>query len=172
MELIMKKDISKIILASTLFLFVSTLTACDPKSYYFNYDDLKSSVETVKLINYENPNPKRINNEDKILPFDFDNADDIESLESSEMDTFFQDLSHIQFLETFGFSDTPVAISVVLIYKNGDFVVISDLLINRTSYGATITYDLEGNVKEYLGVFANRQNYVDLVNKYFVMQIE
>lgn len=168
----MKKDISKIILASILFLFVSTLTACDPKTYYFNYDELKSSVETVKLINYENPNPKRVNNEDEILPFDFDKADDIESLEGGMYDDFLQDLSAITFLVMPRFCEAPVSICIMMVYKNSDFAVISSTIIEDTAYGAVVTYDSDGNVKEYLGVFGHRPNYVDLLNGYFITQIE
>lgn len=168
----MKMRTSKLFLIPVLFLYVSTLASCEPAEYYFNYDELKDSVETIKLINYENPNPKRINEVEKILPYDFAKAEDVESLESNKYKDFFQELSGVEFLMMNGFCEAPVHICIVMIHKNNDFVVISSTLIGESVYGGAITYDSEGNVKEYLGRFASRLRYVNLVNNYFVTQVE
>lgn len=168
----MKRNIGKTLFTLLLSFCVLIMTACDPAEYYFDYNALKENVETVKLINYTNPTPERIDDENDLLPFDIDKATDIENLASGKNDDFFYELSRITFLVMTGFCNAPVGICVMMIYKNSNFVLISSTIIGNAAYGAVVIYDSDGSVKEYLGLFGYRPNYVNLVNEYFVTQIE
>ena len=161
----------KIFMVSILVVLCLSLTACDPASFYFDYDELKEKVTTVELISYNNINLKMVKDESKVLPFDFDKMEIVETLEAEQIDAFLQDLSKTHFLMHSNYSETAVGISVRIVYKNGDFVVLSCNLIDKTAYRFVVFFDVNGKVKEVIGGFASRYDYVDLVNKFFDTQI-
>jgi hypothetical protein len=161
----------------TVLIFITLMTfclvACDPERFHFSHDELKEEIIEVELINYDNINPKIINEESsEILPFDFDKMESVESLGFESIDDFLQDLSKIEFHVNLKHSDSPVGISIRAIYSNGDFIIISCESINKTGYSFAGLFDSEGNVKDFFGDFTNRRNFVDLVNKYFTTKID
>ena len=128
----------KITLFLIAILLTLDLTACDPADFYYSYNELKENVETIELINYDNPdvkgldrgggygcNAKRVSKRrDSLLPFDFEKMEIIEALPTEKMDNFFRDLSKVHFFWDVGHTDSPYGKCIRIIYKNGDFEII------------------------------------------------
>ena len=140
--------------------------------YFFDFNTLVEQVIKVELIDYNFQDVQQISSEDELLSFDFDKMEIIETLDQDQFNEFFQDLSIIEFHETVDYSETPLGISVLISYNNGNFVIISSSLIDDIAYGGAMMYDSAGTVIEFYGNFATRQQYVDLVNTYFDITID
>ena len=136
----MKKTISCIMIICVLV----SLGGCvwDPASYLFDYDELKEQIATVELINYENDEPEKIDDDSKILPYDFNKEEVLETLAVDKIDDFTLDLSEIRFM------DYSVA------------------------YGLVEVFDSNGYPIERIGEPESRKDYVALVNKYFEYKIK
>ena len=102
----MKKTISCIMIICVLV----SLGGCvwDPASYLFDYDELKEQIATVELINYENDEPEKIDDDSKILPYNFDKEEVLETLVADKINDFVTDLSDIRFLDYSSFAKEPV----------------------------------------------------------------
>lgn len=148
------------------------LAACEPEMYFFDYNFLSEETVKIELIEYYTDDIDQIKSEDEILSYDFNNEEILDTLDLNENGDIFQDLSNIEFHRTVNFSKTPIGISLKITYSNGNFAVISSELIDNIGYGGAILFDSSGNVIEFLGNFATRQQFVDLVNRYFDTPID
>jgi len=162
-------NMKKVIILLVIVLMVFGLIACDPASFYFNYDELKDEIIAVELIDYDNTNAEIVKSKSEVLPFDFDKMEIIETLEVERIDDFLLDLSYIHFLRYWRHSDSAMGTSIRIIYRNGDFIIISATLIDKAANSVVGIYDSEGNVKEFIGGFASINDFNSLVNKYFVI---
>ena len=160
----MKKTISCIMIMCVLV----SLGGCvwDPASYLFDYDELKEQIATVELINYENDEPEKIDDDSKILPYNFDKEEVLETLVADKINDFVTDLSDIRFLDYSSFAKEPVGICIKITYKDGKFIIITSTLMD-VAYGIVEVFDSNGYPIEYIGAPADRDEYVALVNKYF-----
>jgi len=162
----------KIILLILLILFTFNLASCffipqDPGEYYYDYSELKDNVIKIELINYDNPYAKELfENRDKVIPFDFDKREIIEILSNDKIDDFLQEFSKLKFLMDWKHSDSPKGTSVRIVYENEDFIIISYNIDYSGSFYA------DGNVKEFIGELAWKEDFINLVNKYFDTQID
>lgn len=78
--------INKTTLLFTLIFVGVCLVACDPNSYYYNYEDLKDSVVAVELIRYDNADAKTLfENRDGVIAFDFTKMELIETLAEEQL---------------------------------------------------------------------------------------
>ena len=158
----MKKYIVWIILILVLFSF----TACDPNTYYFDYEELNTNVEKIELIYYENESAKELfNKRDKVLPFDFKNMEILEKLSSEKYSEFLQEFIQIGHLETWRHLDSPKYEGIKITYNDGSFDIICSSEIFSCRY-----YD-NGEVKQFIGTGGGIY-LVELVNKYFQTKIE
>lgn len=155
-----------------LFSILPLLTACEPKMYFFDDNYLLEETVKIELIEYDTDDIDQIKSEDEILPYDFNNESIIDTLDINENSDIFQEISNIEFHRTVKYSRTPIGISLKITYRNGDFAVISSELIDNINYGGAILFDSSGSVIEFLGNFATRQQFVDLVNRYFDTSID
>ena len=160
----------KIFMVSILVVLCLSLTACDPASFYFDYDELKEKVTTVELISYNNINLKMVKDESKVLPFDFDKMEIVETLESKQRESFLSELSKIYFHVSDNltkYSNSATGISIRIIYASGDFVVIC----SNTDSNFVGGFTAHGHVGELMARFTSHQDFVDIVNKFFDTQI-
>ena len=165
----MKKTISYIMIICVLV----SLSGCawDPASYLFDYDELKERIATVELINYENDEPEKIDDDSKILPYDFDKEEVLETLVVDKINDFVTDLSDIRFLDYSSFAKEPAGICIKITYKDGKFIIITSTLMD-VAYGLVEVFDSNGYPIERIGEPESRKDYVALVNKYFEYKIK
>ena len=156
----------KFILILSFFIIIA-LVSCEPEMYYFDSDILSVETTRIELIEYSTDEIQRIESEDEIASYDFNNEEVLEVLDLTENVDIFADLSNIEFHKTVDYSKTPIGISLKITYNNGSFTVISSKLIDNINYGGAISYNSSGDVVEFLGNFAERQQFIDLINKYF-----
>ena len=149
------------------------LTACDPAGFFYSYDELKENVETIELINYDNPDAKKISKEgygcsnqrDKVtIPFDFEKMEIIEVLSAEKIDDLIQEIAKVHFFRNWRHADAPNGKCIRIVYKNGDFEIIR---ISYDNCGYVGSFDADGNVKRFVGSVVssleNATNYFDTV---------
>ena len=142
-------------------LFINlVLSACDPGTYNFDYEELKNNVAGVELINYNNLKVRKIKNIGELLPFDFNLMEIIEVLPEEKIDTFLKEYSTAYFLEIFDYLDSPNGKGLRLLYKNDDFMVIC----LETYY--VCKFDASGNVKHFF-TYMYQMVLIRIINKYF-----
>ena len=157
----------RFVLFSAIIIAMINLSACDPANYSYSYEDLKDSVSVVELIHYDNPDAVTLFEErDKVIPFDFNKAEVIETLETGQIDDFLNDFSEILFLMYWRHSDSPNGTSIRIFYENGDFEIVS----YKAVYAGK--FDSDGNVKEFIGGLASRGSFISLVNTYFNTELD
>lgn len=157
----------KIILFLALILTIICLTACDPNEFRYRYDELKEKTIRIELIDYKNPDAKELfEKRDKVISFDFDKMEIIETLGKEQSEDFLQDISKIVFMEYWRHYDSPNGISLRLVYDNGDFVVIS-----QYDKFYTGSFNADGTIKRFIGGLSGKKDFVDLINKFFTTQI-
>ena len=160
----MKKNV---ILVLLLVIFIPLLSGCDPEHYYYNYEELIEKVINVELINYDNNDAKSLFGEqDKVIPFSFDKMKIVEALKVEEINIFLKDLSTIRFMMYRRHSNSPNGISLRIIYENGDFDIVSYIVIYFGKFNS------DGSVKEFIGGLSGKRDLIALINKYFIDQIE
>ena len=173
-----KKIIMSFTLLISLFLFGSC--ALNFKRHRFDYEELKEQVVSIELINYDNNEARRVKDIDSILPFDFDKMEVVETLDESRFEDFIDDFDHVT-LRDFErrsrpkYDDAPAGIGLKLTYECGDFIIMTSFISDREQgeYSDFIVrFDKEGQAKDAASFFDNRDDYVELVNKYFETQIE
>ena len=166
-----KKTLAMILLLVTLCF---CLTACDPPQFYHDYEDLIAKVVGIELINYSNLNEKTIdtfndkNPEKRILPFEFDKMEMVETLPPEKFADFLQDFSEIFIVARWNHPNCSNGLSIRLIFDDATFKVISKNSVDRCFIAL---YDENGNVIEYVGGM-DTYSFNPIVNKYFSMQVD
>jgi len=175
----MKKPRTRIsarILATLLTTFITSflclqLVACDPVNTSYSYPELVDDVVRVELINYHNPEAKTINTffsqRGLQTRFDFSKMEVLETLNEELMDGFFSELSTIWLWNHWVHLDSPLGLSVRLVYSNGDFEVISCCFDNGAEYGLIVRYDSSGKLLKNIGLVKYRYEFDMLLNTFF-----
>lgn len=152
--------------------FSLLLTACDPGSYMFDYDELTNNVIRVELIDYKNPDQKHFvswvpDHSSKLLPFNTSDLTTLEALDENKIPDFLSQLSEENILYKYYAYDSPKGICLKLSYSNGDFLIIS-CDYERKSYSGYIgIYSADGNIIDFIGCFSNYYSFETLVNDFF-----
>lgn len=138
-----------------------SLTACEPPGVSYPDDYLRDVIK-IELINYDNS---------KMSPFNFDKMEIIEELDAEKLDDFLRDLSEIYMWRsiTEGYFD---GISIRTIYSNGNFEVMS---CNNTDYrinSYVVRFDSDGKKIKFIGSVEDESEFINIINKYFITQIE
>lgn len=121
-------------------------TACDPASHFYDYEELKSNVASVELINYNNDDAVELfENRDKVKPFVFSKMQVIDILPEEKTEDFLSDFSEIRFLLVWRHLDSPKGKSVKINYTDGSF----DIICFEAQFSCQ--YDSVGNVKNFIG---------------------
>lgn len=158
----------KILLVVTIIFSIICLTACDPASYHFNYDELLGDTERIELIQYENQNPSIIKvDNNATLIFELERMQVKKVLSSVENSKFLEDLSTITFHLVNSSADSPTGKCVRIVLKNGNFIIISCSLVNETSYSFVAEFSEQGKFVRHIAHFADRPKYEKLLNNYF-----
>ena len=145
----------KVTMCVCIFLLLLVLTACEPDKFYFDYDELKESVVRVEYIYYDNPNATTFNEflaneQERLLPFDFEKMEVREVLSDEKLDDFFKDLSEYDFKMGWKHLDSPQGDSIRIVYENGDFEVLCCAGKNwKGSYSGS--FYANGEVKRFIG---------------------
>lgn len=164
----MKKVITTFLAILLIFSALCTLAACDPGTFYFDYDTLKENVVRVELIYYDNPDAKILfEKRDKVIAFDFSKMEIVEILPENELDNFLHDLSESAFMMIWKHLDSPKGYSIRIVYLNDDFEIISYCSgygFQRYSGG----FYADGQVKRFIGDGLDEE----LFNKYFETKIK
>jgi hypothetical protein len=151
----------KKLLVFVLVFCLFSLVSCDPGSFWFNHDELTENVKSIELIEYNNDAAEKLfNNTDKVLPFDFDKMEIIETLSDEKKEIFIDDISNQRFLLVWEHLNSPQGRSVKITYQNGDF----DILCCNVQFSCQ--YDSTGTVKKVIGHTVG----AELPNKYFITQ--
>jgi hypothetical protein len=164
----MKKLLAILLLICVCF----GVTACDPTSYYhYNNSERIAEITAIELINYDYPDAVQINtffSTRGVERFDFDRMTVLEVVGEDIFADFLQDLSEVKIWTSWIHSDSPFGICLRIIYKNGDFEVISA----DSELPFFALYNSRGRLRHYLGMFEeNERDFAELVNKHFVTQI-
>ncbi len=153
----------KVTLCILLLVMIMSLTACDPNIFQFDFEELKNSVIAIDLINYDNPNAKELfDKRDKVISFDFNKMEILESLPAEKMEDFLFELSELTFMTVWEHLDSPQGKCIRLVYSNGDF----EILACDVQYSGS--FDSTGKVKRFIG---SGLYYPKLINKYFETQV-
>ena len=138
----MKKMLALLFLIFNLI----TLVGCDPSSYYYNYEELYSNVESVELILYENEDAKELfEKREKVLKFDFSKVKTVTALDEDKKQDFLMAFSKINFLLVWRHLDSPKGESVKIYYIDGSF----DVICYKVEFSCQ--YEIDGNVKNFIG---------------------
>lgn len=155
-----------------IFVLSFMLTACvsDPASFYFDYDELKNTVASVELINYDSPDVKEVKKQEDILPFDFGKVEIIKTLDSKQREAFFEDLPKIHFHvcdDLTRYTNSANGLCIKIIYTSGNFVI---LCFNQeANFVGEFTSD--GSVGKLSAYFVDNIYLDDFVNIYFKTRI-
>ena len=149
-----------IVLLVLIFSLV-VLTACDPNSYIYDCDTLKTNVELIELINYDNADADQLfEARKKVKPFDFSKSYLISTLPKEENDEFLLEFSEIEFMLVWKHMDSPVGKSLKINYTDGSF----DIICLEAQFSCQ--YDCYGNVDFFIGS-GGGQALETLVKHYF-----
>lgn len=159
-----------------LFCFLCLgLSACDPSWIYQDYEELAANAVSVELIHYNDSRTKVINDLPSgkmgVRSFDFNKMELVETLDEKELDDFLRDWSEIQLWTHWIHSNTPVGMSIRIVYSNGDFDVFSYPESDEALYFG-YRYNKRGKVKELIGLICNRDDFVNIINHYFTTKID
>ena len=156
----------KLFTVSAIILVVLSLAACDPAHYYYDYEDLKSDVISIELINYNNPDVKELfEKRDKVISFDIEKMEIMETLSDESFNDFLLYFSKILFLEYWRHADSPNGTCVRIVYEDGDFEIVTHEVVYAGRF------DAEGNVKKFIGGLSGKASFVSLVNNFFETKI-
>ena len=159
--------LKKVLVISLIFVMLFALTACDPTTFYFDYDELKETVVRVEYIYYDNPNAVIleeyfVEDHDKLLSFDFDKMEIRQVLSDEKLDDFLKELSELEFMMDWVHLDSPQGDSIRIVYDNGDFEILS-------CYGSKSfemysgSFYANGEVKRFIGSSITK----DFLSKWF-----
>ena len=141
--------------------------ACDPASFYYYYEELKESVVSVELIEYEGATAEMVFEKSAVDSFDFDKAETLETLEQSRIDDFCLAFSKIEFFGDEEFPNTPIGLCIKLTYANGNFLIVIGCKKGDKYYSGTHLYDKDGNIKEVIGWMPTIKDFYNLLNNFF-----
>ncbi len=152
------------------------LTSCDPMSNHYDYDALAESVESVSLVQYENPDQKKFgtwvfHQFTRLKAVDMEKITLLETLDGEKLPDFLQQLSDETILDTYYAYDSPRGICLRLNHKNGDFTLITCDHENKAFRGYIGRYTADGKVASFVGCFADYTSFSDLVNGFFTTQV-
>lgn len=177
----------KLVLAIVLIMSIVGLTACDPTTGRFKYDELKDRIISIQLIEYDNPSVKELPESVELpiiscswsrkpdpietQPFDFTKVKALETLSEDKIDAFLQELSKIELVTidtiNYGCTDSANGITIILNCKNGDFLVLSANNISELHCNFIGWYDVDGNVIDHTHNWWEYEDFYNLVNDYF-----
>lgn len=167
----------KLALIAVIVLVAISLTACHPMGHYFDYEELKAAVVSVELINYDNPDSKRINGlKEETKPFDFDKVEVLEVLAEEKIDDFLYALSDIEFFKmdysNKKCNDSANGVTIIVKYSSGDFLVLDSKEVRKNFFVAEYhnfiaLYNSFGELKEHNLVWTDASFEVALVNRFF-----
>ena len=150
-----------------------SLIACDPRFFTYEYSDLSGSVSKVELIEYNNPDIKMTStlfSNRGIKRFDEKKMEIVEELDAERLDDFLQDLAGIGLNNLWNQPDSHAGMCIRLIYPDGEYEVIS--YPDPTIPGLLVRYNKKGKLVKYIGSVSNREDFVDIVDKYFNKECE
>lgn len=153
----------KLLLCLCVLSLLFVMTACDPSSFQFDYDELKSSVVRVEYIYYDNPDAVELfEQRDKVIPFDFDKMEIRQVLPDEELDDFLKELSKQTLLMVWRHDDSPKGDCIRVVYDNGDFEILS-----CDGNGYCGAFYANGQVKRFIGCWGR---YSEFWLKWFDIQ--
>ena len=152
------------------------LPSCDPSPYRYDYDTLAESVESVSLVQYENPDQKKFvtwvfQQSSLLKAVDTEKITLLETMDGEKLPDFLQQLSGELILDTYYAYDSPRGICLRLNHKNGDFTLITCDSENKAFRGYIGRYTADGEVASFVGCFAGYTSFSDLVNGFFSTQV-
>ena len=173
MEVIVQKKIAAITLL-TIICFL--MCACDPSSFIINRDSL-DNVISIELIEYTNPDQKHFttwvpDQSDKLAPFILANATILETLPEEKISDFLDAFSTTDILHTYYAYNSPKDICIKLNYENGDFLIIWANYAENSHAGYIGEYSADGTVVSFWGSFSSLSDYENLVNSFFVYELQ
>ena len=170
---------NRIFILLLVFLYFP-LAACDPAVNKYQYEEL-SGIVRVELIQYDNNEPELINTfltNRHMQRFNFNKEELIETMDSDKKSDFIKELSEITLNNHWWQPDSHSEICLKIIYKNDDFQVIS----YSNSNGSLVTrYNKDGLLTNNIGKLNgfgggasqfDRSSYIDMINRYFEVQVE
>lgn len=160
----------KIIIALCILISI-TLLSCEPNKYYFKNNTRNDEIVSIELITYNADDIEIVDSKGDMLNFNADNMTILETLNQSEVEDFLSEFFCLEFLQGYPHLNTPDGIGVKINYDNGDFLILTDSLVDEDRYGDAIMFNSNGHFLEYFGGLSWRPNFIDLVNKYFQTQI-
>lgn len=154
------------------FFLTIFLVSCEPDKYYFKNNTRNDEIIGVDLISYNADDIEIVESKDEMLDFNGDSMTIFESLNQSEVENFISEFTHLEFFLGYPHLSTPNGTGVKINYDNGDFLIITDSVLNNDGYIDAILYNSEYQFVEYFGSISWRQNFIDLINEYFQTQLE
>jgi YHS domain-containing protein len=153
-----------------LLLLSLALSACVPMWHTFNDEEFETVIR-VELINYDNPDAKIIkrNNDIILSPFGFDKVEIIATLPEERNDAFLKEFASKSLYYSEKHLDSPQGISLRLICKNGDFMIVSRGRDINSGYSAW--FDSYGNVTYFFGSGFDYRTFRDWASRYFDTQL-
>ena len=172
----MKRIFYYITAFALIILLAISLTACDPMSYSIGKTYLTDNIVGVELIYYENPGQESFrswvpNHYSKLVSFNLSNMTILETLDGSELETFLEQLSKVEFLAEYYTYDSPQGTCIRLLYANGDFIILSCNYEYGSFAGYVGRYNSKGDVTGFIGSFSGLQSFTSLVNNFFETQL-
>lgn len=174
MKNLIGKKVTAFIAIALFSLSAILISACDPNGIFFKKEELEENVVKVELINYDNSEIAIVTDTTLIVPFNFKKMQILEVLPDSQFEEFIVDLSYVEmfdYCEYREFEDSAKGISLKVNYKNGDFILLSSNFEDNYCSCIVVIFDGEGEVKKTVGQFSRRNQYVNLINKYFETKI-
>lgn len=163
----MKKTIAICFLLCILISLCGSLCGCDPTWYTYNDFDL-SDVTKVELVYYHFEDATVYNyigsSTKKILPFDFEKMEIIETLSNEKKEEFLKDLAPLQTWSAHH-ADSPSGFSLLLTYSDNSFMIISVL------GNFVCRYNAQGKILDVIGEPVASAGYYALIRKYFDAKI-
>lgn len=156
----MKKITALALVLTCVLTCLLVFTGCDPAMHYIDVDELLRNTVKIELVEYENENPKFIQNLDgkKKPTFNFDKVTLIATLDESKFEDIINDLGEGGYIYYNRALNEPIDKTLILYQSNGDMLVIFGC-IYETEKGSTryydgcIWFDKDGKYIEYIGDF-------------------
>ena len=164
MKTFIKKSVYLLMLTVLCTIF---LTSCDPRVNHLKQEDLQPIVEKVELIDYQNGTPQRIKKNEEILPFAFEKAEVLETLDNSKIDEFLEDFTYLSFLQLI-VHDRALGKAIKITLQEGEVIICCLIEMEKVRCGFTAIYYPDGALKYYLGrLDGETERYSELIEKYF-----
>ena len=138
---------------------------------YYSYYLLEPKQKPLGsfLLDFLNTDMHKRKNVEK--SFDFTKMNIIKELDEKHLDEFILDMSNIDITMFDHMSETPIGESIKMNYRNGDFVVMSEISKGEKTWRFVGRFAKNGELINAIGGFW-WSSYADLVNKYFNNKIE